>query len=222
MKKEIILTLLALALLTACSSPELEVTSSQTEKEQTSTSEPVEMTDAKTVLQLADGMYVLNTQKSTLGWTASRIVGIPHVGTVSLREGVLIAEKDSLWGDFTIDLNSISESKNNSRFLTHVKSADFFDVETYPTSQFTINSAEKTGTDSYSLTGELTIKDITREITFPATFLFEGDSLLANASFEINRLDWNITYDSGSIFGELGDKAIKDEIGYALLLVFEA
>lgn len=170
--------------------------------------------------ELTDGTYTLDTARSNLSWSASRLAATPHTGTAPIKNGALILEKESAWGDFTINLAQITEAKNNERFLNHVKSADFFDVEKHPTSQFTISNAERKDDGSYEITGDLTIKDITNEITFPATITSNNGELQASAKFEINRLNWNITYDSGSIFSELGDRAIKDEIGFELNLVF--
>ncbi|MCH8864998.1 MAG: YceI family protein, partial [Chloroflexi bacterium] len=78
--------------------------------------------------------YILDTENSLLTWEASRI-GIKHTGTVAIKEGSLIRENDEFTkGEFIIDMTTITETKNNQRFLNHIKSKDFFDVDKYPIS----------------------------------------------------------------------------------------
>jgi len=176
------------------------------------------------IVQEGQKAYYLDISKSTLKYTASKIVGNLHTGTVALSKGNLITTDDLpkgnlISGEFTIDMTTFTESKNNERFLKHIASADFFDVEKYPTSKITLKKLEKTG-DNYQVTGDLTIKDTTKEITFPATAEFTDDEFRVKAKFQIDRTKWDLTYGSGSFFKEMGDKAIKDLIDYELNLVF--
>ncbi|MCB1055013.1 MAG: YceI family protein, partial [Acidobacteria bacterium] len=75
------------------------------------------------------------------------------------------------------------------------KSADFFDVETYPTATFHstgVAAGETEGT--YSVTGDLTLHGVTKQITFPATIAVTDDEVSAQAEFSINRFDFDIKY----------------------------
>lgn len=160
--------------------------------------------------------YILDTENSLLTWEASRI-GIKHTGTVAIKEGSLIRENDEFTkGEFIIDMTTITETKNNQRFLNHIKSKDFFDVDKYPISTLIIKSI----TEAYTITADLTIMDQTNEISFPARVSTNNGKLHISADFEIDRTQWGITYGSGSFFENLGDKAIKDKIKYGLELVF--
>ena len=91
-------------------------------------------------------------------------------------------------------------------------SDDFFSVEKFPTATLKIKAID----DNNQVTADLTIKDITHEIQFPATIAVANDKLTAEADFEIDRSLWDIRYGSGKFFKDLGDKLIKDEIEISL------
>jgi polyisoprenoid-binding protein YceI len=90
---------------------------------------------------------------------------------------------------------------------THLRSADFFDVEKFPTIAFQSTRVTKTGSDSYNVTGNLQIHGVTREVTIPTTYVGSAKDPWGNvkAGFEaettINRkdfgLNWNATLETG-------------------------
>ena len=171
---------------------------------------------------VVDGqVYSVDTAKSSLAWHAERIVGNAHDGTVPIVDGQVVVKDDQfVSGEFTVSVADLTEKENNERFLTHVKSDDFFSVDAYPTSQMVITQVSATeDADMFTVTGDLTIKGITNSITFPAKNVREGDDIRATADFTIDRTQWGIVYDSGTILSELGDRAIRDEIEYSLVLV---
>ena len=71
----------------------------------------------------------------------------------------------------------------------------------------------------YKIVADLTIKDITRPISFMAEVDINGANFVASAELNIDRTKWDIKYKSGSIFKDLGDKAILDEIKFEIFLV---
>jgi len=103
----------------------------------------------------------------------------------------------------------------------HLRSADFFDVEKYPTMTFTSTRVEPKG-DDYAVTGDLTIRDVTRPVTFDVEYLGLYSSMQGarragfHASAKINREDfgltWNVALESG---GWLVGKEIRIEIDLA-------
>ncbi|PIR97489.1 MAG: hypothetical protein COT91_01200 [Candidatus Doudnabacteria bacterium CG10_big_fil_rev_8_21_14_0_10_41_10] len=168
-----------------------------------------------------DAQFTLDAESSTLTWSASRIVGESHTGTVDIARGRVVRQDgEFIGGEFVFDMNTISESKDNQIFLKDVKSDDFFGVEQFPTADLVITSIVPASDSSFAVTGELTIRGITNEISFTADTSFSKGILLAEANFEINRTRWGIVFDSGTFFANLGDEAIKDEIQYELDLVF--
>lgn len=102
--------------------------------------------------------------------------------------------------NFTVDINSINtgvEMRDN-----HLKTNDFFNAEKYPSMKFESTSIKKTGKDQYKLTGNLTIRDITKPVTFDLTYggLLkddgQGNSKVGfQASTTINRFDFDVNYD---------------------------
>ena len=90
--------------------------------------------------------------------------------------------------------------------------SDFFDVEKYPSAGFEITSLEEVE-GKMMLSGNLTLKETKNNVTFPVSITHEGDSMtLTSETFTIDRTKWNVEYGSKSIFDNLGDKFINDDI----------
>ena len=117
---------------------------------------------------------------------------------------------------FKIDVASI-DTRNEDR-ENHLKSADFFDVEKYPTIDFKSTSITKDG-DDYKVTGSLTIKGVTKPVTFDVEFGGKGTNPWGvevygfEAEAKINReefgLTWNAALETG---GVLVGKDIKIKV----------
>ncbi len=177
--------------------------------------------------------HAIDLNNSSLTWAAAKVVGAAHHGTVQFLSGGLYVEDGTIvGGKFEIDMTTIVDQdlqKEASRTTleTHLKSADFFDVEKYPTAKVEILSARPTGevppAAPYSVVANLTIKDVTKEITFPATITFNDKTGVAeykaSAQMVLDRTDWNLTYGSGNFFKELGDAAILDDMTLGFELV---
>jgi polyisoprenoid-binding protein YceI len=165
--------------------------------------------------------YTIDPASSKVEWVAKKVTG-QHNGTVALKSGELKAEAGTITaGKFTLDMNSIlvldlpAEDEYNAKLLGHLKSADFFNVESAPESSFEIVSVEPiagaaAGAANYNVKGNLTIKGISKAITFPATINVSENDVAANAEFDIDRTEWDIKYGSGKFFQDLGDKMIND------------
>lgn len=152
---------------------------------------------------------------SVLNWKGTKPMGA-HNGTVALKSGNLDVKNGSLKGGvFVVDLTTIKNldmagSDGAGKIEGHLKGADFFDVEKYPTSTFTITKVKKEGT-KLAVTGNLQIKDVTKSITIPAMISTEnGVTVFKSEVFNINRADFNVRYGSKSFFDNLKDKFIDD------------
>lgn len=191
----------------------------------------VDATDAQVVAKgEGDAVYQINATESVVNWTGKKsIVESSHTGTISISEGALTVDGGVVAaGNFTIDMKSIvctdiTDAEMNAKLVGHLTSADFFDVDSFPTSTFAITSVSKnTKEDSltynYIVAGNLTIKGIDKNIEFPANVTIENGVLSANATFSIDRTQWDVKYGSGSLFSDLGDKAISDAIEYNVIL----
>jgi len=152
---------------------------------------------------------------SLLAWKGTKPGGA-HNGTVALKESSLVIENGEITGgEFTVDMSSIKNLDIKSpeyaaKLVGHLSNGDFFDIEKYPTSKFVIASVEN-AEGKLSVTGNLTVKDVTKSITIPAT-LTEKDGVYTFTSdkFNIDRADFNVKYGSKKFFDNLKDKFIDD------------
>lgn len=162
-----------------------------------------------------DEVYSVETQASRVGWHGEKIVGNQHDGQVKIESGEIgVSDGQIVSAEFVIDMSSIAEDKGNEMVVNHLKSADFFDVATYPTAVLKISRVE-----GGSVVGLLTIKGIEKEVSFPATVEISGDEFRASASFEIDRTVWDVRYGSDKFFDNLGDAIIRDNISFEVEIV---
>jgi polyisoprenoid-binding protein YceI len=150
----------------------------------------------------------VDTEKSVFQWRGSKKVGDAHTGKIFLKDSTIELEGDQLrGGSFVMDLKTFTvedlEGKWAEKFLNHMKSSDFFEVEKWPTAQLVIVEV----TDSL-VKGNLTIKDKTEEVSFPYTQK-EG---LFSGKLVFDRTKFGMIYGSGDFFKNLGDKIINNEV----------
>ena len=168
--------------------------------------------------------YKANTETSNIEWKGFKPTG-EHFGTVSIENGTLdIANGKITGGSFNINMTSIivtdipAEEKGNAKLLSHLKSEDFFNTETHPKASFTVTGSELVEGKTM-LSGDLIIKGISNNISFPVTVTQnENDLTLSSEAFTIDRTKWEIKYKSKSIFGDLGYKFINDDIELKILV----
>lgn len=142
-----------------------------------------------------------------------------HKGTVKLKSGFLtIVNRELKSGEFVIDMESISNREGIDKLENHLKSSDFFEVDKYPTSKFIITEVTNEN-QKIKITGDLTIKDITKKVSFFGVILEnEKAYLLKSDVFKINRAEFNIKYMSKSFFKNLKDRFIDDEVEMSFLV----
>jgi polyisoprenoid-binding protein YceI len=172
---------------------------------------------------VANEKYVVD-KESEVQWKCSMVLAGKgsHYGYVSISKGELTIEKGQLVGGAVeVDMNTIADeihaSKNN--LIDHLKSPDFFDVEKYPISTFAITRVAPAEGGDINVTGNLTIKGITHEVTFPAKIEVKRGILNANGKVTIDRTQWDIRYRSEKFFGNLADRAISDSIEFDMKIV---
>lgn len=172
---------------------------------------------------IEDGVYKASLSDSEIQWQAYKVTG-QHDGIVNLSSGELeIKNNKIVGGNFVADMTSITvqdlSGESKGKLEGHLKSPDFFGVENYPKAKFVITEAFPVGeTGEYRIKGDLTIKEDTNPIAFNAELTEEGNMLVANAEFKVDRSKYNVRYGSGSFFDNLGDKTIYDEFDLAITL----
>jgi len=167
---------------------------------------------------------------SKVYWTGTKPTG-QHSGTIDIKMGKLDAVgADISGGQFIIDMNTLTNTdmkagEGKEDLEGHLKgtseeNADhFFNVSKYPEGTFVITKVEKAaGTNTtHSITGDLTLKGTKKSVTFPASVVIAGDKINATApAFTINRTEWGINYGSKSVFDDLKDKFINDDISLTI------
>lgn len=160
--------------------------------------------------------YKVDATASTLTWNAKKVTG-EHNGNVKITKGDLMVEKNKVTGGIIeLDMTSISDVDNSARLVNHLKSDDFFSSEKFPVSTFKISRVTPikgagAGSANYTVAGNLTIKGITKPLSFPATIDVKNNLITAKSeNVKINRLEYDIKFRSLSFFSDIGDKAIED------------
>ena len=137
------------------------------------------------------GIFIAKPQ-----WTGSKVTGKhdggfgTFNGTVDVVDGV--PEKSKV--DVSIDADSLTT--DIERLTGHLKSSDFFDTKANPKATFVTKETKKGGDQgaTHTVTGDLTIKGITKTVTFPATISLNGDTTNVDAEFAINRREFSLNY----------------------------
>ena len=172
----------------------------------------------------AEKILNVNVSESIVNWLGKKVTG-QHEGTIGISKGTVELDKDNkvTGGSFDIDMkaikdNDLTDAENNAKLIGHLSSDDFFAISKFPVTKFEIvsvsplNDAKQPNFNS-NVSGKLTIKDVTKAISFPADIKFENGVLTAKADFDIDRTEFGLKYGSGKFFENLGDKMINDNFG---------
>lgn len=165
--------------------------------------------------------YQLVQEESNVNWHGTKVTG-EHKGEIELESGELTVSGDQLTGGtIVMDMNTITNTditaeEDNAKLVGHLKSDDFFGVEKYPTAKFEITGVSPiadaaAGQPNYNVQGNLTIKEKTEQVSFPAVVTMDNGMINAKADITIDRSKYDVRYGSETFFGSLGDKAISDE-----------
>ncbi|OEJ98878.1 lipid-binding protein [Flavivirga aquatica] len=175
-------------------------------------------------VKVKSNVFTANVSSSTIEWKGFKPTG-SHNGTMHLKTGSInVVDGKIVGGSFLIDMTSIivtdipKEDAGNAKLLEHLKNPDFFNVEKYPTATFEITSLKEIDNKTM-VSGNLTLKELKNNVTLPVTISNENNIIsLISDTFTIDRTKWNIKYKSKSIFGDLGDKFINDDIELKIII----
>ena len=213
MKRNVLNLLLVLAVSSA-------VIGCKKKADEAKTTDAVEASDAN----MNAVKYLANTAESVITWKGFKPTGT-HNGTINVESGVLNVNNGKVEsGSFLIDMNSIADldmpadDENNAKLVGHLKSADFFDVEKYPSAAFEVTGFEEKDGKTM-LSGNLTLKEKKNNVSFPVSVVEGNDDVtLTSEAFTIDRSKWDVKYGSKSFFDDLGDKFINDDIELTITL----
>jgi polyisoprenoid-binding protein YceI len=187
------------------------------------------ITAEKTAADESGQIFVIDTADSYVRFIGNG-VGKNHPGKFQLTSGeVGVSQGHITGGKFTINVNSlVMEQPGNmikDKLRPHLLSGDFFDASKFGTATFEITKVEPynptdkdtsiVGGANFYISGNLTIKEDTKNISFPARIDLENATLNAKANFDIDRTQWKINYGNDKT---LGDKFISETVNIEVSL----
>ena len=170
-------------------------------------------------LQASDASYTINPDQSIIVWTGREVTTSKHFGNIYFASGQFEVKSGLISsGEFVVDMTTIDNQdlpeERRGRLEAHLKSDDFFSVESHPTALLSILSSESMAEGKWTVSGELTIKTFTHPVEFEMSN--SNDGWKANLVFD--RSKYEVKFRSGSFFENLGDKLIYDDIELAINL----
>lgn len=182
------------------------------------------ISEAQPVQIIDEGVpYRIDTGKSIITWVGTKPTG-RHNGLIKIKEGIISIIDSTLEdgtktfrignAEIIIDMKKVEvldltdDPLQLEKLEDHLNSNDFFDTEMYPEARFEFISMKPIEDDtvereendytvidpSHIVNGNLTIKDVTLQVEFPAKMDYRNLRLEASAKFNIDRTDWDITY----------------------------
>lgn len=185
-------------------------------------SDKAKTSEEKEVSANASGeTYKVDPSTSKVEWIGTKVTGY-HTGTVQVKSGELqVKDGNIMGGNFVMDMTTLAASgpksvdqASNTKLTGHLKSADFFEVTAHPDATFVVTEVKpftgsvnepndprqeeiseyKVTNPTHTVSGNLTIKGITKNIEFPARITIADNAVDAIAKFNVDRSQWKIVY----------------------------
>ncbi|MBK0402740.1 YceI family protein [Adhaeribacter sp. BT258] len=185
------------------------------------------ITEEKAAAEATGQTFVVDTTDSHVRFTGHG-VGKNHPGKFRLSSGTVAVANDHITGgEFVINIHSMDLEEEGEMFdkklHPHLMSGDFFDADKFRTAKFEITKVEPYKPNdkdtslvegaNFNVSGNLTLKNETKNITFPARVELDGDRIKAKANFDIDRRQWQMNYGNDKT---LGDKFISETVNIEL------
>lgn len=151
----------------------------------------------------APGTYVLDKAHTVVGFVARHLMVTKVRGHFPDFIGTIEVGENPLDSKVTAEISMASVTTDDERRDGHLRTSDFFDVENYPTMSFKSTKIERDGSDQWKLTGDLTLRGVTKPVTLDLEFngglndSYFGARLGFTASGEINRQDFGVSFNGG-------------------------
>lgn len=176
------------------------------------------------------GEWRFDPEHTRVGFSARHAMVTTVRGAFNDVEGVINLDADNLSNStVTVRLKAASVDTRNEKRDAHLRSPDFFDVETYPEIVFVSSTIDEVEENNFMVVGDLTIRDVTKQVAIPIELLGITRDPMGNlrAGFEATRrlnrrdygLEWNLAMDTGGVLVsekvtlEFEISAIKTEAG---------
>ncbi len=176
-------------------------------------SSTTDLAPGSAITDLTTGVWNVDASHSTIGFVARHLMVTKVRGRFATFSGTLTIEDDPFASkvEATVDIASVTTGDDTRD--GHIKSADFFDAETFPNMTLVSTGIDKDGSD-YVLHADLTIKGITKPVDFELQFdgvsgdPWGGTRAGFSAEAEVNRKDWglawNVALETGGVL--VGEK----------------
>lgn len=179
------------------------------DKTKVTTTEAQPTTQSAAADTAAAKTYVFDDETgSKLSWVGAKVTGKHDGGFKNFQGTVKVPGGAVEKGSVEVNIDTTSIFSDTEKLTKHLSSADFFDVQKYPKASFVSTKVEKGGEKgaTHTVTGNLTIRGVTKGVSFPATIKAEGDTVTVDAEFAINRKEFGIVY------AGMPDDLIKDDV----------
>ncbi|MCY0941230.1 YceI family protein [Streptomyces antarcticus] len=187
-----------------------------TRRSQDTNTDAVATLDVDPALAALTGDYVIDASHSSIGFTVRHAMVTNVRGSFGEHEGTLHLDgTDPSRSTASIDVTIASVGTGIADRDGHLLSGDFFDAERFPLMTFRTTSAAQLGGDAYRISGQLTIKDVTRPLAIDLEFAGSATDVYGNervgfeGSAEILRSDWGLTWNAAL---EAGGVMVSDKV----------
>jgi polyisoprenoid-binding protein YceI len=174
------------------------------------------MTTTITDFRTVTGTYALDVSHSRLGFVARHAMVTKVRGAFNEFEGTArIDGEDPTRSSVEITIQVASIDTRNEQRDAHLRTNDFLDLDNYPTISFVSTAVEHLGGNDFEVTGDLTIKGITKSIRIPLEFQgmvkdpWGNDRIGFEGSVTVNRKDWGVNFNAAL---ETGGVLISEKI----------
>jgi len=172
------------------------------------------MSTAPSGIAIPTGIWELDPAHTSINFSARHLMVSKVRGRFNSFHGTITIAEDPLVSAVTVVIDTASIDTKDEQRDGHLKSADFLEVEKYPTMTFTSTAVRPRRAEEYEVDGNLTIRDVTRPVTLDTTFLgvqkdpWGGNRAGFEAKTEFSRkdfgLEWNVALETGGVL--VGDK----------------
>ena len=177
-------------------------------------------TSTLTVPGYVAGTWAIDPVHSEVGFAARHMMVSKVRGKFRTFSGQIVTGADPLDSSATAEIDLTSIDTGHDQRDAHIRSADFFEVETYPTMTYRSTGVRRNG-DGYILDGELTLKGVTRQVPLALELNgfgpdpYGGTRAGFTATGEINRRDFGVNF---SAVMETGGAVVSDKVAIHLEL----
>jgi len=164
------------------------------------------------LFQITAQNYRLSKEVQSINWTGKAAFNAYSLtGTIDTKQGSLLIEGDTIVQmTIIIDMNSLDHE--NKDLKGHLRGKDFFEIKKYNQAKFILTKPAIIKNGKVQLTGNFSIKNVTKEETFMATIIKdEKDTIEIAPKLNINRTLYGVEYNSPTIFQSIKKNAIADD-----------